>query len=192
MNYDTNLFGSLLRYMEQHQIKHESNPVMDFAIGVLDIELSRYKWLKRMGENLPLLAKLRGRVRFTSEGFLEKLSYLGTAIKNHHPDLVLVVGALNTLSAKRFREFACNPSDDLSGDPVVPQDYLKAKPFIKKLRLYEEQGKPVSIIGLQTEQEWEWLESINRSMEIGEENLKTFYPAIVWDADFQVEVAAAA
>jgi hypothetical protein len=189
LDHDSALFGLLKNYLEQLNIR-EFNPVMDFAINVLDIEVSRFKWLRRMGENLRHLARLKGRVRFTSDGFLEKLSYLGTAIQSHFTDLELVVDALNTVSAKRFREFAKNGFDNLSSDPVTLKDYLKAKPFFEKLRLYQSQGKPVTVIGLRSEREQGWLESINRAMEIGEEQLKKFYPDIVWDSGFQVEVAA--
>jgi hypothetical protein len=190
LGYDQELFELLVTYLEQHGIQRQFNPVMDFAINVLDIEVSRFKWLRRMGENLRHLARLKGRVRFTSEGFLEKLSYLDTAIQKHYPDLGLVVDALNTVSAKRFREFARNHLDNLSSDPVTLKDYLKAKPFFEKLRLYQDQGKPVTVIGLRSEREQGWLESINRAMEIGEEQLKRYYPDIVWDAGFKVEIAS--
>jgi hypothetical protein len=185
---------SIWDYFRQHQIKieHMWEPVMDFAVQVLGIEASRYKWLKRISENLPYLTgpSLRGKIHLTSAGFLEKLSYLSTALKKHVDNYGLVIDAFNTVSAKRFREFARNKWDNLSRDPITLKDYQKAKPFIDKLHSFQAQGKSVTVIGLQSENEQEWLEKINKDMQGGEKYFKNSYPNIVWDSNFQVEVAS--
>ena len=181
------LHQSVRDYLHEHQIAHQHNPVMDFAINALDISISRYKWLKRIGETLPFLAKLKGKVLFTSEGFLEKLSYLRTAIDRHSYDLGLVVDALNTTTVKRFREFASDMHDNLSNDPITMKEYENAKPFIEKMRSLHAGGKSVSIIGLQSEGEQTWIDSVNRAMEHGNEHLQKRYPGIVWDSNFHVE-----
>jgi len=187
MEKNEHLKQSLPEYLSQHNITHGKNPVMDFAINVLDIDLPRYKQLKRIGKNLQHLSKLKGRVRFTSEGFLEKLSYLGTALRRHVSNYDLVVDALNTVSARRFREFAHNIYDDLTSDPITMKDYRNALPFINKLRAYQDEGKSVSIIGLQSKDDQSWIDSINRAMEEGNEHMQKRYPGVVWDSSLQVE-----
>jgi hypothetical protein len=162
---------------------------LDFAVKELNISESCFKWLNRLGQNLILLRQLDGRIHIASEGFLEKLSYLGTAIKNHKDDLSLVVDALNTQSARRFRNFAKNPVDDLSEDPLTKKDYLAAKPYLSKLSEYLSGGKPVHIIGLKSKWELEWLEKINTVIAQGEMRLKAFYPEIVWSPEFVYEPA---
>ena len=187
MENDPKLKESLLQYLAQYGIGVQSeNPVMDFALNVLGVEESRYKWLKRMGNSLPYLVKLKGRVSFTSEGFLEKLSYLKTAIETHVNDLELVVDALNTVSAKRFRKFASNKYDDLS-DPITLEDYRRAKPFIERLRSYQAEGKSMSIIGLLSKDEQGWIDNINQAMQVGYERMRDFYPGVIWDSNFKVE-----
>jgi len=177
-------------YLKQHEIKFQSDPVKDFFIIVLGIGDSQYKWLKRISEGLSLLGIFKeDAICFTSEGFLEKLSYLPTARKNHPLDLKLTAYALNTLSVKRFRDFARNKDDNLSQDPIALKDYLKAKPFIDKLHSYQSEGKSVTIIGLKSELEQNWLERINQAMENGSEYQRKRYPGIVWDSTFQVENA---
>jgi len=194
------LLQSVKDYLLHHQMDNQNkNPVMSFAFYVFGIESPRFKMLKRIGSGLCHLADMcrdpdiKGKVRYTSEGFLEKLSYLATAKKNHAPNYRLIADALNTVSAKRFRKFANNRGDDLTNDPVTLKDYQAAKSNIDKLQIFlSRQGflgrtQSVSIIGLQSEAEREWLNNINRSLEIGEEHLKKWYPDIVWDSQFQVE-----
>lgn len=184
------LFNSISHFLFKSKIPSKHSPLMDFAINILDIEASRYKWLKRIGRNLPLLTKLGGKVQFTSEGFLEKLSYLDTAINCHHFEPELVVNALNRLSVRRFREFASNIYDNLSSDQITMLDYQMAKPFIEKLRLLQAEGRPVTAISLQSETEQAWLDKINDAMEEGNEHKRKFYPGIIWDTNFHVEHTA--
>ena len=181
------LFESLEQFILQHQIERKHSLVMDFAINILDIEVSKYKWLKRLGDNMVFLSKLKGKVHLASGGFLEKLSYLKTAIDHHPSNLGLVVDALNTASAKRFRKFARNKHDNLSSDPISMRDYLKAKPFIEELRSYQAEGKSISLIGLHTEGEWSQLYGIDRALEHNNEHMRKYYPGIVWDSITKVE-----
>ena len=197
MENDPDLFQSVKDYLLRHLVENRNkSPVMSFASHVFGIEEPRFKMLKRIGSGLSDLADMcrdpdiKGKVRYTAEGFLEKLSYLATAKKNHAPNYRLIADALNTVSAKRFRKFANNRGDDLTDEPITLKDYQAAKPFIDKLQVYQAAGKSISIIGLQLENEQVWLDSINRAMEIGEKQLKKFYPDIVWDPQFHVEYAA--
>jgi hypothetical protein len=191
MQNDPKLHGSLLQYLIQNAVERQNkNPVMDFVLNVFGIEESRYKWLKRLGANLPYLAKLKGRVSFTSEKFLEKLSYLGTAIQNHADNLGLVVDALNTVSAKRFRKFARDKHDDLSSDPITLNDYRRAKPFIDQLHSYLAEKKPISVVWLASKEEQQKIDDINEALEFGNSNMRRFYPGIIWDSSPQAESAA--
>ena len=187
MENDSKLHASVKKYLYEHKITHQFNTVMDFAINVLDIEVSKYKWLKRIGESIPLLIKLKGKVHLTSDGFLEKLSYLKTAIQRHPLNHELVIEALNNVSAKRFREFARNKQDTLLNDPISIKDYLKAKPFIDELLLYQADGKSISIIGLLGEDEQIKLNNINRALEEDYERIMKLYPGIAWDSIFEVK-----
>ena len=182
------LAKSIYDYLTQHHIGIQFNPAAkDFCFKVLEIDESRYKWLKRIAGGLTTLTMFKGNVRFTSEGFLEKLAYLHDAYFKHGHNLSLVVDALNTVSAKRFREFASNCYDNLSSDPITMKDYLKAKPYIDKLHVYHSKGKSVSVIGLHSEREERLLDMINMAMEPGREHLQNRYPGIIWDSNFKVE-----
>jgi hypothetical protein len=193
--HNNNLHRSLRDYLFKHKKEPRSymtekpveTTVMDFAINVLGIAESRYKWLKRIGENLPHLRNLKGRVNLECEGLLEKLSYLGTAMKVHCNNPALIIDAINTVSAKRFRAFAKNKLDDLSYDPITPQEYRKAKPYIDKLHAYQAEGKSVTVIGLHSEYEQMWLNQINQALNGEGEHYKKFYPGVVWDTTLQVE-----
>ena len=179
---------SLSQYMTNHVIDSQWDSVKGFFIKVLDVEESRYKWLVRISLGMEQLRFFKNlSVRFTSEGFLEKLSYLPTALKNHGFNYILIAHALNTLSTKRFREYACNKYDNLSSEPITMNDYLKAKPFIDKLHSYRFEGKTITIIGLNSENELRWLDQINQANKPGYEPQRRYFPGIVWDSNSQDE-----
>jgi len=192
MRNDYDLYQSLRQYMDQHQIPQPSNSIKDFATNVLDIEESRFKWLLRIADGLSSLTKLKGRVCLTSEGFLEKLSYLRKALDNHSSTPEMVTYALNILPVKQFREFARLWEYDLiSNLPITKDIYLKALPFLEQFRSYQKEGKTVTILNLPSKEEQGWLAAINRTLERGEKDFREKFPEIVWNSDLQTEPAEA-
>ena len=188
MRFDTQLAEQLYEYIFQQEIR-PSWPLKNLALNVLGIEESRFKWLLRISNSFCYFTSLKGKVNFTSDGFLEKLSYLETAIKKHNFNYKRVADALNILSAKRFREFARNNSYDLADEPINLQDYLLAKPYIDELNAFLAEGKLVYTISLRSEKEQEWLKYINMALGGGYDHIKSFYPGVIWDSKSQVEQA---
>jgi hypothetical protein len=182
---DAELQKSLSQYMARHNIDTRWDPIKTFFTNVLDVEESRYKYLVRISLGLGQLRSFVGNsVHFTSEGFLEKLSYLPSACKNHCWDFGYITYALNTLSAKRFREWARNKNDNLTSEPMTLKYYLKAKPFIDELHSYQAEGKSVTAIGLKPE-DLEKLDWINWAKDPFHKSIWYRLPGIVWDSNVQ-------
>jgi hypothetical protein len=92
VNTDKQLLSQLSNY--------GASNACDFAMKYLDISLSQYKRLKRIGENLELFRFLNGELNISGVTILEKIYFLDKALKNHDKDSV--VNGFNVLTAKQL------------------------------------------------------------------------------------------
>lgn len=152
--------------------------VKEFALNVLEIGISQYKRLKRIGENLGYIEKLEGEIELASVGFMEKIYFLDKAWDNHKP--ALIVDCLKTLSTKEFRKFARDPSYEFGNEPIANHAYNKLIELFDEYDglLFEHQI--VDIIGITTDQEYEKLREILWYNEPGFEDKRKFFPDISW------------
>ena len=187
IEHNKKLHSSIANYFIIHKIERQFTLEVDFAIFVLDIKLSRYKWLKRIGNSMPYLKQLKSVIDFTGD-LLDKLSYLKTAFDYHEGNQALITDAFVMLSAKRFRKFAYDKNDDLSDELINRSDYQKAKLIINKKNISMITYSPVTIIFLQSEKQRKWLEEINEILNTKNIILMKNIPDIDWDSEFSTEI----
>jgi len=184
IEHNEKLHSSIVAYFKKNKIECQSdNLEIDFAINVLDLTLSYYKWLKRLGNSIPYIRMLRNVDDFTGS-FLEKLSYLRTAFNCHSENPQLITDAFIILSAKRFRKFASDKNDDLSHELINRCDYQKAKSLIIKLNVCKSSGRAITAITLKSEKQKKCLYDINQIIEKKDIKLMKNYPEIDWDSEF--------
>jgi len=187
IEHNTRIHSSICDYFIKYKIERQYTLEMDFAIIVLDLKLSRYKWLKRIGNSLPYLKRLKCTINFTGN-LLEKLSYLKTAFDYHNENQALITDAFIILSAKRFRKFAYDKNDDLSNDLISIRDYHKAEPIINKVKTSKTTGSEITIISLQSNKQIKIINEINSIIQNRDTNLMKNYPDINWDSVFGDEI----
>ena len=187
IEHNSKLHDSIYEYFIKNKMERKSTLEIDFAIYVLDLKLSRYKWLKRIGNSIPYLKLLININEFSCGNFLDKLSNLKTAFDNHSENHAQINFAFVYLTAKRFRRFAYDKNDDLSIDVINKKEYYRVKHILSKLNACLDCGIPITAITLQSEKQRDWLKDINFA--IREKDLKIMrnYPEIDWNAEFQTE-----
>jgi hypothetical protein len=191
IEHNTKLHDSICEYFIKNKIERKSTLETDFAIFVLDLKLSRYKWLKRIGNSISYLKLLKNVVNFTNGNFLDKLSNLKTAFDNHPENPDNIDKAFGYLTAKRFRKFAYDKNDNLSIDVINRRDYLKIKPILNRLNICQVTGGAITVITLQSEKQRDWLKDINLAIAAKDIKIMENYPEINWNAEFQAEIEIA-
>jgi len=188
IEHNKKLHSSIYDYFEENKIEClYSSLEINFAISVLELNLSYYKWLKRIGNSIPYLKLLKNVNNFTGN-FLDKLSYLKTAFENHSENPQLITDAFIKLSAKRFRKFASDKNDDLSHDLINRSDYIKARPIINKVKSSMIYGRAITPITLQSDKQIKLLYDINQIIEKKDIELMEKHPEINWDSEFHAEI----
>jgi hypothetical protein len=179
IEHNTKLHFTIYDYFKKYNIPHQYTLEQDFATNILNLKLSRYKWLKRIGNSIPYLNQLNNVFDFTGN-FLDKLSYLKTAFDNHKEEHQLITEAFIMSSTKRFRKFACDKNDKLSHDLINRSDYQKAKPILNEVRICQRGRLPITVITLQSQKQIELLDDINLAIKTKEKNIIKDYPEINW------------
>ena len=180
IEHNTELHSSIYDYYIKHNITRQFTLEKDFAIKILDLKLSRYKWLKRIGNSIPYLKQLKCVVNFTGN-FLDKLSNLKTVFFYHTENPKLITDAFVIASAKRFRKFAYD-RNDLLDDLITRTDYRKAKPILKEVRNCQREKMPITVITLQSEQQINLLNDINLGIKTKDRDIIKKYPEINWES----------
>ena len=153
-----------------------------FAVKVLKLHVSQYRRLKKIGDNMFLVGKLRGEINLTDVGFLEKIYFLDVALDNHNHEPDKVIDCLKKLSAKQFREFARSPSYDFDKVSISRQEHKRFLPLLDKYETLSQAGKHVSFIGLRTDWEYDTLTTILVLTRPEHASRRKRYPDINWDA----------
>jgi len=187
IEHNIKLHPSISDYFKNHKIERKSTLEVDFAVIVLDLKLSRYKWLKRIGNSIPYLKQLTCAVNFSGK-ILDKLSYLKTAFYNHEGNQSIITKAFFMLPAKRFRMFAYDKNDDLTKEIINRDDYQKAKPILKKIKKAKICSSPITVITLKSKKQEELLNEINEIIINKDVYQMVKNPEINWESEFNAEI----